>query len=122
MSKLTEWVKRGWKATLVAVVLAFVSSGAYAASTGNVNVTKISSGSSGDVFVKTTGTFTNPAPCSNTSLYVLPFDHGAKKELLAVMLTSAASAGGINLFIENIICTTIGAQTYATIFKIEYIP
>ncbi|NND81361.1 MAG: hypothetical protein HKN50_02915 [Gammaproteobacteria bacterium] len=92
---------------------------AHAAVTASVDVTSVSVGGGGDVFVRASGAFVNPNNCTNGSRYLLPRDHGAKKELLAILLTASASGMQVVLGVLNTSCTTIGGQTYATIFNIE---
>ncbi len=116
---LSCWGKSMLRTGAFIVGLSVLSGSAIAASTGTRTVTKIAPGASGDVFVTATGSFVNPNECTNTSLYLLPSDHAAAKELLATLLTGLAGGLGINLYVLDDTCTTIGAKTFATIFKLE---
>jgi len=109
------------KKTLVAALLATplliaTSFNALAATTDAVSVTGVSAGSAGDVFVRTSGAFSSEG-CTNSTRYLLPRTHGARKELLAILLTAQASDGEVVLGVNG--CGTIGAQTYTSIFNVE---
>jgi len=104
---------------LVAVTLtALVSvSTANAASTGNVSVTSVSVGGSGDVFVKTNGTFVPSAGCTNGSTYLLPNTHNARSSLLAILLTAQASGLEVKMS-TAVACAQVGSITYTQLVNI----
>lgn len=87
-----------------------------ASSSAPVNVTSTSVGSQGDVFVRTDGAYADEG-CTVGTRYLLPKDHAAKKELLAMLLTAQAAEKLVVISING--CGTIGAQTYGKIFNID---
>ncbi len=93
---------------------------ASAALTDTVAVSSVSVGGSGDVFIRTDGTFVPTSGCTNTSRYLLPTSHGAKKELLAILLTAQASGQNVRLSTAAG-CATIGANTYTQVVNIEVV-
>lgn len=92
---------------------------AHSAGSGIVNLTTLSVGISGDVFVETDGNHTNPAGCSNATRYVIQSEIGGAKSMLAILLTARASALPVSLAIHNTNCESIGANTYAVIFNVS---
>ena len=107
-------MKRGIKLLALACLLVG-STIAHAASTAAVNVTSVSVGSSGDVFIQTSGAFVNQG-CTNTTRYLLPNDHAAKKELLAILLTAAAAGNTVVIAVNG--CTQVGGQTYSSAYNV----
>ena len=81
----------------------FVIGTAHAAKTAPVNITSVSTGSSGNVLVKTDGTFVNPAGCPN-SAYLILSDDPQLKNYLAILLTAQASGTTIVLTINDNDC------------------
>lgn len=108
-------MKKIFTTLFAAMILSLLGVTANAASTAAVSVSNVSVGSSGDVFIKTSGSFVNQG-CTNTSKYLLPKEHAAKKELLAILLTAAAAGNTVVLAVNG--CTSIGAQTYSSVFNV----
>jgi len=103
------------KLSLLLATASLFTISANAASTASVNITNVSVGSGGDVFIKTSGSFVDEG-CTNKSRYLLPSGHAAKKELLAILLTASASGNTAVLAVNG--CTTIGGQTYSSVFNV----